>query len=228
VLFVVLPQLSVRRRVLALVTMAALAAVVYQVPGVAELVAERSGSALSSGGAGRTDIWKVDFAIFDSSPVTGVGYANFPIAFTTQIIREAGVGWEWLARSGTGSHNIIVATAVELGMVGLVLLGWFVGPMMLRRGWGTDARIVQAALVALFTSALFLDILANRKQVWLLIALAAGLAYLARMERRRATGVPAPGASPSAPSADSGSGSAVLGSETGTMTEDTPEDAAAH
>jgi O-antigen ligase len=201
---------------------------VYQVPGVAELVAERSGSAVSSGGAGRTDIWKVAITIFDSSPVMGVGYANFPIAFTTQIIREAGVGWEWLARSGTGSHNVIVATAVELGMVGLVLLGWFVGPLMLRRGWGTDARIVQAALIALFTSALFLDILANRKQVWLLIALAAGLAYLARMERPRASGVPAPGASPSAASADSRPGSAVLRSETGTMAKDTPDDAGAH
>ena len=39
---------------------------------------------------------------------------------------------------------------------------------------------VQAALASLVTMALFLDIVANRKQVWLVIGLAAGLAYLAR------------------------------------------------
>ena len=70
--------------------------------------------------------------------------------------------------------------------MGLGLLALFIGPLLIRRGWGAEARIVQAGLIALFTSALFLDILSNRKQVWLFIALAAGLTYLARMERRRA------------------------------------------
>ena len=118
--------------------------------------------------------------------MVGVGYANFPVAFTTQIIRAAGVGWELLAEPGRGSHNVIVANAVELGIVGLGLLALFIGPLLIRRGWGSDARTVQASLIALFTSALFLDILANRKQVWLMIALAAGLAYLARMHPRDA------------------------------------------
>ncbi len=100
ILFVVLPQLSARRRVIALVAMAAVAVAVYQVPGVAELVAERSGNAVSSGGAGRTDIWTVGLAIFEKSPIVGVGYANFPVAFTTQVILDTGVGWEWLADPG--------------------------------------------------------------------------------------------------------------------------------
>ena len=53
---------------------------------------------------------------------------------------------------------------------------------------GSDAATVQAALIGLLTTALFLDILSNRKQVWLVIALAAGLSYLARVERGRLAG----------------------------------------
>jgi O-antigen ligase len=195
ILFVVLPQLNARRRVIAIVTMAVVAAGVYQVPGVADLVAERSGNAVASGGAGRTDIWTVGATIFESRPIAGVGYANFPVAFTTQSIREAGLVVEGNAIPGRGSHNIIVATAVELGVVGLVLLVAFVGPLLLRRGWGRDAATVQAALIGLMTTALFLDILSNRKQVWLVIALAAGLSYIARVERARLADMPAHGAS---------------------------------
>jgi hypothetical protein len=40
--------------------------------------------------------------------------------------------------------------------------------------------MIQAALVSLMTLALFLDIVSNRKQVWLVIGIAAGLAYIAR------------------------------------------------
>ena len=140
ILFVLLPQLSARRRVIVLAAIAAVAVAVYQVPGVAELIAERSGNAVSSGGAGRTDIWSVGLAIFEHSPVAGVGYANFPVAFTTQVIRDAGLGWNLLADPGRGSHNIIVATAVELGVVGLVLLVAFLGPLVVRRGWDRTRR----------------------------------------------------------------------------------------
>jgi hypothetical protein len=45
--------------------------------------------------------------------------------------------------------------------------------------------VVQAILASLMIDALFLDILSNRKQVWVAIGLAAGLAYLARQERQR-------------------------------------------
>jgi hypothetical protein len=81
---------------------------------------------------------------------------------------------------GRGPHNLVIATIVELGPLGMLLLALFLGPLVLRRGWGPDAATVQAALASLLTLALFLDILSNRKQVWLVIGLAAGLAYLAR------------------------------------------------
>ncbi len=68
-----------------------------------------------------------------------------------------------------------------------MLLATFLLPLVLRPGWGPEAATVQAALASLLTSALFLDILSNRKQVWLFIGFAAGLRYLARASRMKAT-----------------------------------------
>ena len=178
-LFVTFPQLSPKRRVAAAVLVVALAAVAYQIPGVPELIAERTGSALSTGGAGRTDIWSVAGTIYQSSPVLGVGYANFPVAYTPQVVRASDVN-SWRHLEGRGPHNLVIGTIVVLGPIGLLLLALFLGPLLLRRGWGPEAATVQAALASLLTLALFLDILSNRKQVWLVIGFAAGLAYLAR------------------------------------------------
>ena len=70
-------------------------------------------------------------------------------------------------------------------MVGLVLLALFVVPLVGRRGWGPDALIVQAILASLLIDAMFIDIFGYRKQVWIVIGLASGLAYLADQVRRR-------------------------------------------
>jgi O-antigen ligase len=179
VFLMVLPQLSLRRRVAAIGLTAVLAVVALQVPGVADLVTERTSTAVTTGGAGRTDIWAVGATIYASSPILGVGFANFPVAYTPDVVRASDVGsWETLA--GRAPHNIVIGTLVELGPVGLLILGLFVVPLVLRRGWGPEAVVIQATLASLLTTALFLDILANRKQVWLVIGIAAGLAYLAR------------------------------------------------
>ncbi len=184
-LLIVLPGLTLRRRVASVAIILIVGAIVYQLPGIPDLVAERSGSAISTGGAGRTDLWSVGLTIFSSAPLTGVGYANFPVAFTPEAIRAAGFGWALLDKTGAGSHSILIATLGELGAIGLLLLGLFLGPLVLRRGWGPDAAIVRAALASLITAALFLDILSNRKQVWLVIGLAAGLALLARAKQQK-------------------------------------------
>ncbi len=175
----VLPQLPGRQRVAAIAAVAVLLVAAYQLPGVADLIAERSANALSTGGAGRTDIWTVAGHIYQSAPVLGVGFANFPIAYTPEAVAAANITSAYRI-AGYAPHNLIVGTAVELGPIGLILLAWFLGPLVLRRGWGPDAATVQAALASLLVVAMFLDILANRKQVWLIIGMAAGLGYLAR------------------------------------------------
>ena len=191
ILFLMLPRLGIRRGILALGVVGVLVLATAQIPGVASIVADRTETAASSGGAGRTDIWSVGFQIFESSPVIGVGYANFPVAFTPSLLRAANAN-EAIG-TAQGPHNIVVGTAGELGIVGLVLLALFLVPLILRRGWGPDGVVIQAILTSLMIDALFIDIVGNRKQVWVAIGLAAGLAYLAKQDRRRAAAAPAAG-----------------------------------
>jgi hypothetical protein len=178
VLVFVLPRLPLRRQILAIAMMVVIAVVTVQIPGVADLLAERAGNAVSSGGAGRTDIWTTALSIIESHPVLGVGYANFPVANTLDIARASDVR---LGHVGSGPHDLVIGTVTELGPIGLVLLALFLLPLVLRRGWGPDAAMVQAALAALLLAALFVDVLSDRKQVWLMIGLAAGLAMLRRV-----------------------------------------------
>jgi O-antigen ligase len=195
----VLPRFSAGRRIAAIVAMVAIGALVYQLPGVPRLLAERADTAISSGGAGRTDIWTVALKIFESNPGLGVGFANFPVAYTPEVIRATGVTSYSGQIVGKGPHDVVVGTLVELGPIGLLLLIGFLGPLIVRRGWGPDGAMVQAALASLATLALFLDILSNRKQVWLVIGVAAGLGYLARRTDKRASGLDAgPDAGPKA------------------------------
>ena len=194
IFLLLLPRLGARRAIAALLVVGVLLVGVLQLPGVGTMVAERTDTAASSGGAGRTDIWAVGLEIFQQSPIIGVGYANFPVAFTASVIRSANVTYD--IGAGRGPHNVIVGTAGELGLLGLVLLGLFILPLAIRRGWGPDAAVVQAILLSLMIDALFLDILGNRKQVWIAIGMAAGLAYLRQRAQRPIRGHAAAGPAP--------------------------------
>jgi O-antigen ligase len=174
----VLPALDLRRKAAAVVLLPLVFLAVLQLPGVSGLVGDRVETVGASGGAGRTDIWSVGLVIFETSPVIGVGFGNFPVAYTPQLVMEAGVGFNQGAYRAP--HNLVISTSAELGLVGLVLLGLFLVPLVLRRGWGPDAQTVRAILAAFLVDGLFLDLFGNRKQVWLIVGIAAGLAYLAR------------------------------------------------
>jgi O-antigen ligase len=175
----VLPNLSPKRIAAVLTLGAVLLIGAYQVPGVAKLVSDRTDTAVSSGGAGRTTIWYSGLLIYASAPALGVGYANFSLAYTPEVLREV---YSSYRNSGLGPHNVVIGTLAELGPVGLVLLLLFLLPLVVNRGWGPDAATVRASLASLLVIALFLDVVGNRKQVWLMIGLAAGLQYLARRE----------------------------------------------
>ena len=92
----------------------------------------------ASGGAGRTDIWSVGLVIFESSPVIGVGFGNFPVAYTPQMVIEADVGFSQGAYRDP--HNLVVSTSAELGLVGLALLGLFLVPLACERAGGRTSR----------------------------------------------------------------------------------------
>ena len=174
----VFPALDLRRKVASVVLLLVVFGAALQIPSVSNLVMDRVATAAVSGGAGRTDIWSVGLVMFETSPIIGVGYGNFPVAYTPQLVMEAGVGFNHGAYRAP--HNLVISTSAELGLVGLALLGLFLVPLVLRRGWGPDAQVIRAILAALMVDGLFLDLFGNRKQVWLIIGIAVGLAYLAR------------------------------------------------
>ena len=184
VFLLLLPRLGARRGVLALGVSGVLALAAVQVPSVASLVIERAETATATGGAGRTDIWAVGARIFESSPAIGIGYGNFPVAFASMDFSSANIRVTDL--TFFAPHSLVVGTAAELGAIGVALLALFVLPLVVRRGWGPDALLVQAILASLLIDALFIDIFGYRKQVWIAIGLACGLAYLARHARRGA------------------------------------------
>ena len=185
VVFIV-PRLTPARRVVAIGAMCALVLITLQLPGVANLVGERTDTAISTGGAGRTDIWSVGIGIVTDHPITGVGLANFAVAVTPERIRDttaASQSAETIANQA--AHNIVIGTFGELGIIGLILLAAFIGPLIFRRGWGPEAEVIQAAIASIFVLALFLDVM-FMKQVWLFIGIGCGLAYLARTGGPRA------------------------------------------
>jgi O-antigen ligase len=172
----VIPRLPRIQKVIACVMLTVMMIFVLQLPGVGEFVSQRADTAISTGGAGRTSIWTVGLGIIESSPIVGHGHANFPIAYTPEMIR-ATAPYD-VNDVGRAPHNVVIGVLGELGAVGLVLVAFFLGPLLLRAGWGPYGAILQAILASLMLTALFLDVLDNRKQVWLIIGLAAGLTYL--------------------------------------------------
>ncbi len=179
----VIPRLEGRRRIISLAVIVAVIAIVIQIPGVTEFISQRTDTAISTGGAGRTDIWAIGLAIFATAPWIGVGIGNFPVANTADLAREALLPFQ----SGQGlenfaPHNIYVGTLVELGIIGFILLVAFLLPLVLRRGWGREGAVVQASLASLLVIGIFLDVLI-RKEFWFFVGLASGLTYLAHHVR---------------------------------------------
>jgi O-antigen ligase len=181
----VIPRLG-RRATLPAVLLAAAAIAVIQIPEIGSYVTGRAGSALETGGAGRIDIWAVGIAIFLDNPILGVGFGNFPVAFTPEIIRDVAVPGLNLGIliPGLAPHSSVVGTLTELGVVGAGLLAAFVLATLLRPSAEGGAAL-KAALLALLVQSFLLDVF-NRKQVWLVIAIALGLAWRAVAERRAA------------------------------------------
>jgi hypothetical protein len=77
----------------------------------------RLGASLADRGAGRLDIWTVGLHAFAQYFFAGAGLNCFPLAYLQNV--QAGSNFVGFTRA---PHNIILGTAVELGIVGLVLM----------------------------------------------------------------------------------------------------------
>lgn len=138
----------------------------------------RFGNAASSGGAGRTEIWKVGIEAFRAHWFVGAGWGNFPLAFDQAYLR---VSESYYTHWHRDSHNIFVGFSVELGVIGLIMLlvAWWLQFRTLRGVTQDDPifpirRALEAGMLGLFVCSFFLDTM-GVKYVWLtfiLIALA--------------------------------------------------------
>ena len=155
--------------------------------------------ALSTGGAGRTDIWRVAWIAFKEHWLMGTGFGTFGTAFDSAVLRAPlamYIGWH------RAPHDMLIATGVQLGIMGLILTflaWWFVFrdlavPRL--RGFLGDLKIaLEATVIALFIDAMFLDI-TDTKYLWLLFFMIAlvrsTLINNAVQEYRRRTACAAP------------------------------------
>ncbi len=183
-LVVVVPQQRPRQTVMLVALVLAVAVGASQLPGVGDFVMERAATAVSGGGSGRVDIWKVGAAIAAQAPVIGVGFSNFPTHFGVNEIRNAPFALEHMhLYIGRAPHSIYVGNLVELGLVGLTLwIAWVLPLVLSLQGRGTYMLAIRGAFIAYMVQGMYLDIL-NRKYFWLFLGLAEGCRLiLARRE----------------------------------------------
>lgn len=127
--------------------------------------------------SGRLGLVQGGLAIFASHPLVGVGLGAFPSVFPR--FRPPGYRWKVIE-----SHNSLVTVAAELGLVGLVLLGWLLVRYVdvARRALGgrsADPMLGAVAvfgMVGIFVHSFFYGALFEDPFTWLFLALSVALA----------------------------------------------------
>jgi len=141
----------------------------------------RFANAISSGGGGRVAIWSVGFEAFKHNFLVGYGMGNFTTVYNEFYLRvrqNYPYGW-W-----GPPHNLIVQVGVELGVVGLALLAWFLASVFRDlKVIGPDDPLyedrvmMEASLISLFIVSMFIGLF-TYKYAWLVFAMAAQLRLL--------------------------------------------------
>jgi putative inorganic carbon (hco3(-)) transporter len=78
----------------------------------------RLGTTAESGGSGRLVVWQTGLVAFERYGLVGAGFNNFGVAYRENV----GSAPLWNHTYVSGAHNSYLEVAVELGIVGLVLV----------------------------------------------------------------------------------------------------------
>jgi O-antigen ligase len=154
---------------------------------------ERFSTALSGGGSGRLAIWRVGWEALKHHWLIGAGVGMYPNAYDEVLIRVYQSSFQQWDRV---AHNTILSTAVELGIVGLILLvlAWraqWAGLRDLRRSGAISSDlmlVLEASLIGVTIASFFLSIL-TLKLVYLLLIVIALTRSLALSQARAAASV---------------------------------------
>ncbi len=175
-----------RRRILAIVTMVP---TLIAVPLLVPAIALRMSDALSTGGAGRTSIWMVEWKSFLQHPIFGWGAGSEIDAYNANflsVFQAYDAGWS------RPPHNTPLFVLVEFGIIGFLLFygAWFAAfrPLAgIRRHTSLyDVRVaLTGALVAMLVAGCFLDVISH-KDFWLILGTAAQFRTVVRSRARAA------------------------------------------
>ncbi|MFN2462118.1 MAG: O-antigen ligase family protein, partial [Candidatus Velthaea sp.] len=127
----------------------------------ASALSKRVDSVVSSGGAGRFEIWSSAWQAFKEHWLLGVGVGNFQEAYDSvymDVYHPSYTHWHIVA------HDLLAQTGVELGIIGIVLvaIAWIASLRDPSGSWRNDPfsdwwRAAQAGCAGILCSALFVD-----------------------------------------------------------------------
>jgi len=171
---------SERRKTAAIVSVAAALVAGITLASAPETLRTRVFQSWSSG---RTDIWRTGLAACETYCWSGAGWGTFPTIYQNTLHTDPNT--KGLDRPFV-AHNIYISAALEIGVIGLVLMLFSVG--LVARDLIRLPRAVRgppiAALAGLMVASMFLTTV-TFKYFWL-VMIYAGLVTLAHAKRERA------------------------------------------
>jgi hypothetical protein len=153
----------------------------------AGMIVARFGLLFQNKQEGRASIWAVGKEALKHYWSVGSGLGTFPHVYDRFYLAVAQFRPDGWTRP---PHNLILHYSVELGVVGIALIAWFViAHFTMLRGIDRDHPLydyrvmAEAGLVGIVTVSFFIDLF-TYKYAWLVFASAAQVAYLASTFRQ--------------------------------------------
>lgn len=130
------------------------AGVIYQ-DAILNLIVERTGKDPTL--TGRTDLWSLALGEIARSPLLGTGYRAFWVE-GNPLAEQIWAQYYILSKSGFNFHSLFLSNAVEIGLIGLVLVIALLAPaLFLSARWLLHAR--SAPAIFCFTTVTFVLVL---------------------------------------------------------------------
>ncbi len=181
---VYLPRLKAKHLLTIVLVMMMSVSLVLQIPTVRDFIYFRASDAISSGGAGRVNIWLVSWQMFLQHPVLGVGWRVQEVIMDIRDLERVpqNITWDdYLGFRPRIAHNVYLGVLVEIGLIGFILFMAWLTPLVLssvhrhntlRDGWLVALAIFAAMLVGGLTNPEL-----HKKYFWFSLALVQGLRY---------------------------------------------------